>query len=186
MSEHQDRVLAHYDSRWADGRRRNLDPVGPAFRLAEFPPGFRILAFPPRADRGMWTYATCGMSTELDPQPLEIHLFSPVEAAELVELLCMVANYHRTGAALGHRHIVNFGRPWLPDSLCTRGLLSLPYLDGPKLEWLDGDPQIRFLWLIPITDAERQFANANGLGALEDRFEAAQFDYLDPARPSVV
>ena len=186
MSPHCDRILAHYESRWGGGSSESFDPVGPEFRLKEFPTGFRVVAFAPREGRDMWTYATCGMSTELDPQPLEIHLLSPVRDSAHVELLCAVANYHRTGAALGHRHMVDFGRPRLLGSRCTRGLLSLPYLDGPDLEWLEGDPRIRFLWLIPVTDEERAFAKANGLGALEDRFEEKQFDYLDPGRPSVV
>lgn len=184
--EHQERILAHYERQWSGGTSDSFDPVGPAPRLKEFPPGFRILVFAPRPSRDMWTYATCGMSTEHDPEPIEIHLFSPVPDPALVGLLCMVANYHRTGAALGHRHIVNFGQPWQPESLCDRGLLSLPYLDGPKLEWLEGDPRVRFLWLLPITNEEREFAKVNGLEALECRFETERFDYLDPRRPSVV
>jgi hypothetical protein len=47
-----------------------------------------------------------------------------------------IAHFHRTGSALGLGHTVNFGRPWLPTSSCTHGLGSLPYLDGPDLEWL--------------------------------------------------
>jgi hypothetical protein len=41
------------------------------------------------------------------------------------------------------------------------------------------------LWLIPITKAEREFKKAQGLEALEALFEKKQFNYLDPARPSV-
>lgn len=48
----------------------------------------------------------------------------------------MTAHFHRTGSALGLGHTVNFGRPWLPGSSCTHGLVSLPYLFGPELEWL--------------------------------------------------
>lgn len=42
---------------------------------------------------------------------------------------------------------------------------------------------MRFLWLIPITPEEAEFKKQNGLEALEERFEAANFDYLDPSRP---
>jgi len=45
---------------------------------------------------------------------------------------------------------------------------------------------VRFLWLVPITPAELIFKKQHGLAALEERFEAAQFDFLDPVRASVV
>jgi hypothetical protein len=39
---------------------------------------------------------------------------------------------------------------------------------------------------LPITPAELLFEKQEGLEALEERFEAAQFDFLDPLRASVV
>lgn len=45
---------------------------------------------------------------------------------------------------------------------------------------------MRFLWLIPITLAELRFKKEHGVSALEQRFEEAQFNYLDPLRDSVV
>jgi hypothetical protein len=58
-------------------------------------------------------------------------------------------------------------------------------LDGPKLEWLD-EPRVRLLWMIPITEAEVGFKKKHGLEALEEKFEAAQFNFLNPFRPSTV
>ena len=127
------------------------------------------------------------MSQESDSEPIELHLFSPVESPAHVELLTAIAHYHRTAARLGVGHTVNFGRPWLPGSRCTHGLISLPYLDGPTLELLSGnDVTVRFLWLIPITPRELEFKKERGLDALERRFEEAEFRYLDPRRESVV
>lgn len=60
----------------------------------------------------------------------------------------------------------------------------MPYVDGPDLQWAPG--RERCLWLLPITEAERDFKREQGLDALESRFEASNFDYLDPARASVV
>lgn len=135
----------------------------------------------------MWTYATCGMSHPGDRTPLEMHLFSPVEDVIHVETLTVIAHYHRTGAPLGPGHTVNLGRPWLDAGECRFGLVSRPYLDGPELEWWNrGATSVQFLWLIPITKTERDFAKQNGLEALERRFEQSQFDYLDPQRASVV
>jgi Suppressor of fused protein (SUFU) len=63
----------------------------------------------------------------------------------------------------------------------------LPYLDGPRLEWLNipGRP-IRFLWLIPVTAAEVEFTKRHGIEAFESALESASFNYLDPSRKSIV
>jgi len=47
-------------------------------------------------------------------------------------------------------------------------------------------PRVRFLWLVPITDAELELKKRDGVEALETMFEIAAFDYLDPQRRSVV
>ena len=126
------------------------------------------------------------MSHQPDAPPIELHLFSPEQTEAHVELLTAMAYYHLTRDYLDLGHTVNFGRPWFPKSKCDHGLISLPYLDGPKLEWLDaGLRKIRFLWLIPITPAELQFKKVEGLEALEEKFEESNFNYLNPWRASV-
>lgn len=177
-------IERHYSSNWPGRFERSRWDRGPVHQL---PDDFRVLVFN-RTPR-MVAYATCGMSQATDEDRLELHLMSapsPHEPRpELVELLTVIAHFHRTGSALGLGHTVNFGRPWLPGSSCTHGLVSLPYLDGPELEWLQ-QPSTRFLWLVPITEGELLFKKTHGLEALEERFEAKQFDFLDPRRPSVV
>jgi hypothetical protein len=105
----------------------------------------------------------------------------------IAELLVVTAHDHRTGKRLALGDTVNFGRPWVLGSLCDHGLISLPYLDGPTLKWLtiNGD-ETRFLWLIPITKLEVEFARENSLEALESRFQKQRFNYLDPQRQPVV
>jgi hypothetical protein len=184
MSAYLEQIAEHYADVW--GRKGEVRRwlQGPVYELPE---GFHVLVFAPTPERRMWTYATCGMSQPGDARPLETHLFAPHDSESLVELLTVVAHYHRTGAPLGLGHTVNFGRPWLDDSHCEYGLLSLPYLDGPPLEWLElGDVRIQFLWLIPITRQERDYKKQHGLEKLEELFERQHFDYLDPKRPSVV
>ncbi len=118
---------------------------------------------------------------------IELHLFSPRQADELVELLTVVAHYHRTGARLGLYHTVNFGRPWLTGATCEYGFISLPYKDDPGLEWLRSkDFTIRSLWLIPITEDERDYKKSHDAEGLETLFERAQFNYLNPDRESIV
>jgi hypothetical protein len=127
------------------------------------------------------------MSQPGDSPAIEVFIESPVESLRVVELLTMTAHYHRTGRTLGWSHTVYFGTPWLPDSQCDHGLLSLPYLDGPKLEKaaLPGI-EVQVLWLIPITKDEREYKISHGLEALEQLFEKSKSDYSDPRRQSVL
>ncbi|HRD45545.1 MAG TPA: suppressor of fused domain protein [Caulobacter sp.] len=173
---------AHYREIWGvDGDLCRL-PDGPTHQL----PGFEVRKFPPTADQVLWTYATCGMSQPGDSEPLELHIHGREESTRLVLLLTVVAHYHRTGQRLGLGHTVNFGLAWQPGSSCDRGLISLPYLYGPRLENLTVDGVAgKCLWLIPVTTAEVEFKKSNGLDALEERFEGDGFDYADPLRPSV-
>jgi hypothetical protein len=185
MASNQLALIAdHYAKSWRGAGEALKWRLGPTEQL---PPGFHILVFAPRADREMWTYATCGMSQQNDAPPIELHLFSPVCTETHVELLTVIAHFHLTGAYLDVGHTVNFGRPWLVKSHCDHGFISLPYLDGPKLEWLEAtERNIRFLWLVPITPEELRFKKTYGLEALEDRLEERQFNYLNPTRSSVV
>lgn len=185
MGEYLERVARHYSECWADPVEALRWPHGP---IETARPEFRVLVI--RRAAGSFAFATLGMSAKGDPEPLELHvLVKPAHLREarasLTELLAAVAHYHRTERPLGLGHTVDFGVGWLRGSRCSRGLVSLPYPDGPKLEWME-NPRVRFLWLIPITPAEREFKREHGLEELERRFERRQADLLNPKRPSVV
>lgn len=153
----------------------------------ELPVDFSILKFAPNRRRNNWIYATCGMSDFEALNAIELYIFSPVAHDFLIELLTIIAHYHVTGGNLGWGHTVYFGCPWYPESDLRYGLLSLPYLDGPAFEKLQTESKmIQFLWLLPITEAERDYKKQKGLEALEQRFDEIQLDYLDPFRESVV
>lgn len=159
----------------------NAGPVG------QLPNEFAVLRFAPHNERNMWTYATRCMSIPADDNPIELHLFSPFETDEVVGLLFATAHFHRNSTKLDVGHSVNFGRPWIGESTCSHGLISLPYLDGPRLENLSiGARTVKFYWLIPITDAELNFKKLNGLEALEIEFDKSRFDYVNPLRGSVI
>jgi hypothetical protein len=126
------------------------------------------------------------MSQPEDALPLELHMFSPRASDGITELLVVTAHFHRTGAKLNLWDSVNFGRPWLDESNCDRGLISLPYLDGPSLETLNvGPARARFYWLIPVTSSEVDYKRQHGIEALEKKFEQNRFNYLDPRRGGV-
>jgi len=184
MTTHGQQIETHYRELWGIPEARLALGMGP---VRELPPGFEILMF--RRESGPRVYATCCMSEPTDAEGLELHLLVRDEDGEratvsILETLTAVAHFHRTGSSLGLGHTVNFGRSFLPGSTCTHGLVSLPYLDGPRLERLER-PRVRFLWLIPVTQQEVDFKKRNGLDALEERLEAARFDYLDPQRASI-
>jgi len=114
-------------------------------------------------------------------------MYAAKQGMECVELLTIVAHYHVTAHRLDLHHTVN-GQPCTAGSRCGFGFISLPYLEGPQLEKLDGKGgcEIEFLWLIPITKEELKYKKKAGAEALEVKFEEAQFNYTDPFRTDVV
>jgi hypothetical protein len=172
----------HYEKHWGPSIAELTWKAGPKHEL---PDDFTIEVF--RRAGNLLTYATLGLS---NPEKSGLELFviaprkeAPVADASIAELLTATAHYHLTGSRLDVGHIVDFGRPWLLGARSTRGLVSLPYLDGPELEWFG---QTRILWLIPITEQERQLALEQGLEALEQALERSKFEYWNPKRASVV
>jgi hypothetical protein len=179
-------IASHYISCWQNQPAIKRLDRGPFWEL---PTSFCVLEFAPTSSREIWTYATCGMAQPSDNEPLELHLFSRHQDDLHVELLTVVAHFHRTANPLHLGDTVNFGRPWMLGSACEYGLISLPYLDGPALENFRSaqfQNTVRFLWLIPITRAEREYKIAQGIEALEQRFEHAALNYIDPSRRSVI
>lgn len=175
-------IEAHYALNWGCTGVRCLFGKGP---VSDVPTDFAVLKYPPRGNRQMWTFATRCMGQDGDREPLELHCFSATDAVPVVEMLYAVAHFHRTGNTLGLGHTVNVGRGWWEGSPLEYGLISLPYLDGPALEYTQSRSR-RFLWLIPLWEREVEFKRTMGLEALEAAMEQQGFDYLDPARANVV
>ena len=181
--QYAEKITRHYSQQFGTPETLHWSR-GPTHQL---PDGFRVLRFPPSPSSRLFTFATCGMALAGDQRAIECFLLSPVPDESQVELLTVIAWFHATTARLGIGHTVNFGRAWMPDSECTHGLLSLPYLHGPSLERFDdAGRQVQILWLIPITQSERDFAARFGFEAVESRFESVDFDYANPHRSSVV
>ena len=96
---------------------------------------------------------------------------------------CTVGN----GLPLNIHHTVNIGQPWLGDSICDHGFISLPYLDGPDLEIFQfNGHEIHCYWFIPITEKERDYKTEQGCEALEQLFESKQINYLSPNRKCLI
>jgi len=153
-------------------------------------PGFEVIRVMPADTAQSIAYVTSGCFTIEATEHLrhEFFLLAPTEDRRHVEILAMLANFHadrRYRLDLGS--VVAIGEPWLPRSTCDHLLICLPYTHGPKFEWLRlPGCCVRFLWALPITTDEASFGKENGLEALEQKFEALQFDYWNPYRTSVV
>lgn len=185
MTEYCRAIKRHYEQVWCSTGSVVRFPKGP---IHELPSGFRVVRFEPTHHRQLWTYATVGMSLPSDACRLELFVLANRRIDfDVAEVLFAVAHYHRTANPLDLGHTVNFGRGWADNSRCTHALVSLPYLDGPILENAEvAGRQVRFLWLVPITPAEKDYVRMNGQSALEDLFEESGFDYADPGRPALV
>jgi hypothetical protein len=169
-------IEAHYARNWGSSGVRCFFNRGPA---PELPTDFAVFKYAPRDNRKMWTFATRCMAQAGDRDPVELHCFSATDAAPFVEMLYAIAHFHRTGGALGLGHTVNIGRGWWEGSPLEYGLISLPYLDGPALEYMEGGSP-RFLWLVPLWRREVEFKRAMGLEALEVALERNRFGHLSP------
>jgi hypothetical protein len=176
-------VIARYRSFWDSPLDLDSWITGPAEELGT---EFQVAHCARDPVGQLYNYATVGMSLDLDmPMPLELCLVSPVESWECVEIMAMVAHYHRTASPLGLHHSVNFGRPWLRGSRCDYGYVSLPYLDGPQLEW-GPKKSFRVLWLVPITQEERDYKKKFGVEALERLLDRSPYFFSDVSRASLV
>lgn len=179
MEEHVRRFFAGQQVRalhWLAGPVRSQNPHFRALRVAPAGPG------------GLWQYVSAGAwaATEGQGRGLEFVLSTPAETPRAVELLAMVVYYHQTDR-LGLGHTVPNGQPWLPESQCDHLLVSLPYPFGPDLQTCRiGDRHLEVLWLLPITQAERDFKVTHGAEALEQRLDQAALEYWDVHRTCVV
>lgn len=185
MKTYQAALLAHYERRFAASvwGRRWHEPPHPSLR--PLPAEFEVRKYKRSGDTAL--YATVSMSAADDPSPLELHIIAADDEAtgsRSVFLLTVTAHFHRTGRSLGLGHTVNFGEPWVPRGVCSRGLISRPYLDGPEFE-REPTRGIRCGRLVPVTDSEVNCKIEFGLEALESKLEAAQVNALDWGRPAV-
>ena len=182
-------ILAHYRTVWPG------DPIesvhwtpGP---LPSRLPELHIAKIPPSSTDESWKFATVGAwrATHQEDHGLEFVAAAGTYDSSLLLRLGMTAYYHAGPPEnrLGAGHTLSIGEGWIEGSPLDALLVSLPYPWGPKLEHcLLKDRHIQVLWLLPIYEVERQFIKTNGLEALEQRFDDAGFNYLDPFRPPVI
>lgn len=186
MSTINKKIIGHYRKFFEGHKYKVLNwNLGP---IAQVVPEFEVVRFSPGPKIGLWVYCSVGASA-IKSENSGLHEFlvvSPIESDRLVEILAMITYYH-SNHSLGFGHTLPIGEPWLEDSKCTNWLISLPYPFGEELEILPlNESHAHVAWLLPITDAERDFKVQNGLEALEQSFDDAGLKYWDINRISVV
>jgi len=148
------------------------------------------VAPPAGAPAGPWIHLTAGASAAAmdDGYGLEFVLLTQSPEKLAAKLLAMVANLHadeRYPLSLGQT--LEIGHGWLPGASADHLLVALPTFFDPELEWLsDATRNIRFIWLVPITRAEAEFARKHGPVPLQEKLGAARADVAALVRPSVV
>lgn len=187
----QEAVRAHLEECFGP-RRVHVGPCTEEIALTRLP-NLRLATVEPAGDRPYAVYATIGSWDVVrhGEHGIEFVILGyEQDRADHLQRLAMVAHYHANddeSFELDHGHTLPLGEPWLPGSTLDTVLVSLPYPLGPDFEvceWEGG--HARMLWLLPISDAEREFGRTHDLESLESRFDQARIDYLDPNRPSVV
>ena len=160
-------------------KRGPMPTMAPKFRVLEVSPGPRF---------GLWTYfsnGACDLSRG-ECGCLEFFIATTSSALPMLEIITMIAHYHHT-RTLGLHHTVPIGHPWIFGSACDHLLISKPYPFGPELEICETDEShIHFMWLLPITKAERDFKISEGIEALETQFDEQEIRYWESARPCVL
>lgn len=137
-----------------------------------------------------WIHLTAGASLAPleDGYGIELVLLTSAPEKLAVKLLAMVANLHadeRYPLSLGQT--LEVGHGWLPGASADHLLVALPTIFDPELEWLsDRARNIRFIWLVPITRSEAEFARKHGPVPLQEKLGAARADLAALVRESVV
>lgn len=143
-----------------------------------------------RASGALWIHLTAGASSAPmeDGYGLEFVLLTQAPEKLAVKLLSMVANLHadeRYPLSLGQT--LEIGHGWLPGASAEHLLVALPTFFDPELEWLsDRTRNVRFIWLVPVTRAEAEFARKHGPILLQEKLGAARADVAALVRDSVV
>ena len=158
-----------------------------------------IYQFRPSSDRPHWTLITGGMSDLPQHVPKNAEGISP--RAELMmyveepkgwmfDVLKGLAEMPFDQTTYLHwHHTVPNGQPMTAEpSELTSFFFLPPYFEDDEFDTLHiGGDEVDILWMIPITEREREYASKNGSQALEEVFEKAGMDAaVDERRVSLV
>lgn len=152
-------------------------------------PQIDVYQFPPTEERPYWTLITGGMGDARQPvlqddqegmhSRAEIMVYVHEPQQWMFDVLKNLAELPFQSETFLHwHHTVPNGQPMTagPSQLTSFFFLP-PYFESEEFDTMkiDGDG-VNILWLVPITEAEREFAVANGSQALEDLMVEQELD----------
>lgn len=155
--------------------------------------------FEPTSERPYWTLVTGGMSDKPQLAPVADDYRSP--RAEILMYVSEPKHWmfnvlkglaempFEDDTHLHYWHTAQNGMPMTAEpSALTAFFFLPPYFEHPEFPKLSlGGDRVDFLWLIPITEAERQYAVRKGGQALEKVIEKANLPIIvDEGRQSLV
>ncbi|NGQ95275.1 suppressor of fused domain protein [Brevibacillus sp. SYP-B805] len=172
-------VLAHYRSFFAvEGERVERDDLA-----------VPIVVFPPTRKRGWWTYATAGLHRR---GQTELLLYSYKRDEAMIAHLVRIADdvqgiFQAQGTGIAEHVLFPLPGPIIPGSALDRLLAVPPFFEQEGFGYYyDGDTVIRFLMLLPVTEAEYHCLLSQGWDALVERFVQQEVNALDLLRHSAV
>ena len=183
----------HIDSIWPKNKKKEYAYEDSKF--TKFLPNWRVIEIAPSKAREPWVYISLG-TWELTKDELyeagrygiDFLITSPEQNLIHLKNLAWVAFFHadpKYRLYLGDT--MDIGDPWMPNATCDHFLVSYPHPFPDELETIKiNDIYVSFWWLVPITAKELEYANSDGVEALETLLEKNRVDSVDIKRKSVV
>jgi hypothetical protein len=149
-------------------------------------PEFRALELAPPGGDQPWIYVSAGAAhlRRFDGVGHEYVIRTWQQDRLMVELLSMVAAYSTREDHDGHT--VPIGGPWVEGAEADHLYFNKPYFVSRDFAGLRIDDafSLRFLWLVPITEREKEWRHEHGQEAFEQWLEEHHVRPEDPARRS--
>ena len=183
----------HIDSIWPKNVKKEY--IHEEGHLRKLLPNWCVIEIAPAKAREPWIYISLG-TWELTKDELyeagrygiDFLITSPEQNIIHVKNLAWVASFHADPMyrlCLGD--MMDIGEPWMPSATCDHFLVSYPHPFLEELETIKiNDIYVSFWWLVPITAKEFEYANSQGVEALETLLEKNRVDSVDTKRKSVV
>jgi hypothetical protein len=180
----------HLSRFWPDHR---CEPL--MWTLGNWPrehPEFRVLELAPAGRDQPWIYVSAGTAhlRSFDGVGHEYVIRTWQHERLMVELLAMVASYstREDHDGLHDGHSVPIGRPWVEGAEADHLYINKPYFVSRDFATLriDDSFSVHFLWLVPMTDREKEWRHEHGQEAFEQWLQDHGVKPEDPARRSSV
>jgi hypothetical protein len=154
-------------------------------------PEFRVLEHAPSGRAQPWIYVSAGTAhlRSVGGVGHEYVIRTRTQEKLMVELLAMVASYSvREDGGLHDGHTVPIGRSWVEGAEADHLYVNKPYFACPDFAALriDDSFTVQFLWLVPITEREKEWRHEHGQEDFEQLLEDYEVTPEDPTRRSAV